>query len=472
MRERGRLRGLLSVLVLALTIASTASAQAPLGGGAGNPHGAMPNRGRGPMGSYIPPSDRIEPDMAVPVGAVDVVVVNADEQPVEGAEVELLVTHQSITLGDSREHLVTKSDAQGKATFRKLSFGTGHSYVLRSKRQGATYDAGPFGLTDQQGISAVLHVFDASSSLEDSLIFTQSTVVFSVKDDVLVVEQRVDLANPSPVSWNADVEIPLPAGFKAFTIPDDMTPSMIPGDTGARLLGTVPPGGAQIVFRYHVPLENKETQALALVMPPRSAFVRVVAEASKKMGLRVEGFEEPIRQKDRNGRGMLMAQRRWKPADGEFISKVRVHISGLPTRPWGAWVAVGLSVLALSGALAYIGTRKRGAALPADSLADLVEAREALLADIIELERLHVSGGIGPRSYARTRQAMVDALSRIVTKLRESGVEDEPAPSDPGSSDPDGEPQTKSSGGKGRGAGKSKKKKVREARPRPVADSH
>ena len=99
------------------------------------------------------------------------------------------------------------------------------------------------------------------------------------------------------------------------------------------------------------------------------------------------------------------------------LPSLTITITGLPTTGPGRWLAVGLAATAILGAGSYAWSRRRDDELPEDALADLREAREALLDEIVSLERAHKSGEVGPKSYERLRAALLDALARIVEKL-------------------------------------------------------
>src|SRR5262249_8582745 len=62
-----------------------------------------------------------------------------------------------------------------------------------------------------------------------------------------------------------------------------------------------------------------------------------------------------------------------------------------------------------------------------DARQELLEARDALLDEFVELERAHKRGDIGPKTYGRVRTALLDALSRIMGKIEgASGPERQP----------------------------------------------
>jgi hypothetical protein len=254
----------------------------------------------------------------------------------------------------------------------------------------------------------------------------------SLKDDVIVVQYEALLANPSPIAWLADYSIVMPPGFKAFTGEDDAVPATIASETSVRLKGTVRPGGAIVRFRFHVPHHNEPNVDIPLALPPRTTRILVAAEASKKMGLTADGFpKEAERVRDR-GRTLLKLEKQWTPRDGEnFLTKANIHLTGLPTRGLIPWIAAALAGATATGAIAYALTRNpKAGVLAADTRQDLLEAKEAMLGEIVALERAHQRGEIGPRSYDRLRKAMLDALARIVDKLEAAPALPVPAPAE------------------------------------------
>jgi hypothetical protein len=383
-----------------------------------NPHAANPNGGAAMQRRmYQPPPDGSEVDPSMPRGTLVVAIRDANDAPVAGAPVELAILHASVAQGDRRESRSATTSAEGLATFSGLDVGTAHSYVVKSTRGEASYATPPASLPEQGGLGVVLHVFDASKRLEDTTLFSRAFVDVSMKDDVLIVEQRAEIANASPVAWLADYELALPAGFTAFTAAEGMKPPMVATERGARLVGTVPPGITSIGFRYHLPLEKDGDQSFSVASLPHTAFVRVAAEASKKMSLDADGFAKAERLTDRTGKSFLVAQRKWTPQEGAFIDRFEVRFAGLPARGWGAYLAASLAAVALAVGGTYAWHRRGARELADDSRDDLVEAREALLAELAELERAAKRGEVGPKSYARLRQAMLDALARILALL-------------------------------------------------------
>ena len=94
-------------------------------------------------------------------------------------------------------------------------------------------------------------------------------------------------------------------------------------------------------------------------------------------------------------------------------------------RTWDLFVALNLALfLALAAAgvsVTYVISRRNQVALPADSMADLEDAKQALLKEFVSLERARKQGEIGPKTYDRIRRAMLDALARIMGELETGG---------------------------------------------------
>jgi hypothetical protein len=402
-----------------------------------NPHGggAPAGHGRGQTAGYQPPEDVVSPSPDIPAGTVVVRLVDADDKPVPNADVTLDVLHQSVAQGDKRESLRATTTEEGFAKFDDLKVGTGHSYTARATYQGGDFFSSAFGLTAEGGgVAVILHVFQVSTQLADTMVFTPDARVFlSLKEDVIVVQVEALLANPSPTAWLADHLLVMPSELKAFSGEEDAAPAVIGAEGGVRIRGTVRPGGAVIRFRFHVPHHDEADVELPLSLPPRTTRVMIAAEASKKMGLSADGFpKEAERVKDR-GRTLLRIDKQWTPQDGEsFLSKVNVKLTGLPTKGMVPYAAAFASVATAGGALAYvIMNRKKTGPLAADTREDLLEAKEAMLQEIAMLERAHRSGEVGPRAYDRIRKAMLDALARIIDRLEAAGPLPETAPAAP-----------------------------------------
>jgi hypothetical protein len=369
---------------------------------------------------FTPPQDVALDDPSLPAGSIVVVVKDAKDKPLPGAPITLSILHSSVARGEARDRKSAVADADGAARFDGLSVGTGHSYEAITTRGPARYGYAPVGLGDKVGKRITVHAYDASSKVEDLAVAMQGLVFASLREDSIQVEQLVSVYNLGPIAWTADTTFPLPKGFKAFNKQESTGDARVEevSGTGAALRGTFPPGRTDLDFRYQIPLEGSESQTFKIGMPPRVAQARVIAESSKTMTLNVTGFGASHPTTGRDGKRLLVSEHQATRAEGG-VPAVEITLGGLPTPGQGRWVAVALAILALGAGFWYF-LEHRDTAVDDDARQDLIEAREALLSELVALERAFKSGEVGPKSYNRIRASLTEALARIVRMLDEA----------------------------------------------------
>ena len=313
--------------------------------------------------------------------------------------------------------MAREADEDGSARFDGLATGSGHSYRVSTTRGSASYAHPPIGLGFKSGRRVTLHAYEASGKLDSTmLVVMRSIVILSMREDAIQVHQLLSVINMGRVSWLADLPFELPQGFKAFNkqdAADDARIEEVPG-TGAALRGTYPPGQRDLEFSYQVPLAGEAVQTLRVRLPNRVSAARVAAEASRSMTLEVKGFPAAKPVEGREGKRVLLTDLTAR-SPGE-ASNLDITIGGLPTQGPGRWITVALAALVAIAGIVYF-AQSGSAALDEDARRDLVEAREALLGEIVALERAHKTGEIGPKTYARVRASLLDALARIVTMI-------------------------------------------------------
>jgi hypothetical protein len=411
-----------------------------------SPHGHM--GGHGAMGGgrglgFEPPADGAEADPSLAPGTLVVSVRNADDVPLADVDVALDVQHSSVARGDSFAHAQGRTDGSGNATFDGLQVGQGHSYRVSSSVGPGKFELEPFGMNDKSGMRAVLHLYEVTEDSKRVRVAMRSTISMSLKEDDIVVEQTYNIFNVSPAAWQADVEVTLPAGFKAFNTAEDQAGPLkvLPTERGAVLRGTVAPGQSDVAFRYHVPLEGKEAQDLEIALFPGTLQTQVAVEASKKMRLTAEGFPLAQFTHTQDGRSFLYTTRGLQQGPLEHF---RTTIGGLPTRGIGGYLAVVLALVAVVAAVLYRAARHGRTDISDEKYADLAEARDTLLEEIAELERAHASGVVGPKTYGRARTLLTDALARIMLQLEQADRARSAAGGSPG--DRSGPPRAKTRG--------------------------
>lgn len=385
---------------------------------AGHPPAA---RGRGGLdGMYEPPQDEVIEEAGWPPGTIEVQIRDADDRPVVGAPVILGIVHNTVATGEQRDKLTSATDGDGNARFEGMKVGMSTTYAASSQRGPSRFEAPPLNLPEKGGMRIVLHVYDTVTDIAKAQIGMRALAFFSLREDAIQTEQVLEVFNLGRTAWQAEVPVQLPEGFKAFNRAEEGGVANVdPTDEGYVLRGTFRPGRTSVGFRWQLPLENDPEQTVNVGLPPRVAQARVIAEASKTMELVVEGAPAARRTRNRDGRSVLVTERASPPGE-KGIPVMAVTLRGLPTKGVGRWVAAGLAggmiALAAWGVASRRGRRER---LAEDAREDLVQARDALLDELVALERAKIRGQVGPKTYERVRAAMLDALANVVAELEE-----------------------------------------------------
>ncbi|MEP7126285.1 MAG: hypothetical protein ABJE95_35465 [Byssovorax sp.] len=382
-----------------------------------NPHGAPGAHAADPR-FYQAPPDGSQDDPALPVGSIVVSLRDSQDRPIPHAKFSLSELFNTVAKGEKPERITSREVGDdGTLRIDNLMIGTSTTYRISSARAGGQYALPRFPLNDKAGKRAVLHVFDASANIEELSAGMQGVVYISLRDDVIQVEQLLSVFNLGEVAWVPDVAFKLPDGFKAFNKQDSMNEARVEEvkDHGAALRGTFGPGRNDMDFRYHVPLDGNEKQTLTIELPPRVAQMRVMAESSRAMALKVANFPDP-QKVTRDGKHLLVTERQVSRSESG-AQTIEITLTGLPVKGPGRWIAVLLAVIAGASGIVHVVRHRDEGEIDDDTRNDLVEAREALLAEMVALERAHAKGDIGPKSYARVRASLVDALARIVSQL-------------------------------------------------------
>ncbi len=383
---------------------------------AGHPGGGSEQEREAAALGMQPPEDDIQDAPELPPGTIEVVIRDGDDRPVGDAQVGLGVLHNSVATGEQRERLTQSTDARGITRFEALQIGAAHSYAVSSVRGPSRYEADPFNLPEKGGQRVILHVYDTVTSLEQAQIGIRALNFLSLKEDSIQVESMLEVFNLGRQSWQADVPVVLPRGFKAFNKGEEGGVANVDASPdGYVLRGTFKPGRTPIGFRFQVPLENDESQTVSIAMPPHVAQARVITEASKQMELSVEGAPAARRTRNRDGQAVLVTEKVAKPGE-KGLPVLAVTLRGLPTKGPGRFIAVALAAMMIAVGALYVGTKRDGK-LDDEQREDLVEAREALLRELVALERVYRKGEVGPKSYQRVRGAMLDALAQVVAQL-------------------------------------------------------
>jgi hypothetical protein len=162
-----------------------------------------------------------------------------------------------------------------------------------------------------------------------------------------------------------------------------------------------------VEFRWQVPWSGEPKLDLDVGMPPHLAIARVMMAAGGTMSVVASGFPAAEVRHDGQGQAFLVTERHMRP-DEPRLTALSISIGGLPTRGSGPWVATILAAVAVAlGVLAGF-RRARVEGGPKEDVA------ASLLEELLSLERARTSGEVGPRTYERQRQRLIDSLSRAL----------------------------------------------------------
>ncbi|MCA9593603.1 MAG: hypothetical protein KC776_09845 [Myxococcales bacterium] len=384
------------------------------GGDADLPPG-HPNIDQNQMMAGVP-QDRDTPNPSLPKGTIVVSVLDENDKPVAGTEVRLGVDYQSIAEGNKTSFKNAVTDAAGKARFDGLEATSAYSYRALVKRDAAEYASSPFGLKRDMGHDVILHVFPVSRDIRGSMVGMRGVVFIDPRDEVFQFEVMLRVFNVGRVTWvPRDVTMTLPKGTKALTAEEGMsdTRAVPMGDRAVKIEGTFTPGQHDVVFRFQVDNDHDPTMSFDIGMPPHLAEMRVMVQSSRGMQLNVSGFPPAQPTLDNEGQRLLVSGRQLKPGEPE-MEAIDIELSGIPTPGPGRWIALAIA-LAGFGVGLVVAFQKPTTATQKQTITarDAEEAQEALLGELIALEKARRSEKIGPRTYERARRGLLEALARI-----------------------------------------------------------
>ena len=185
-------------------------------------------------------------------------------------------------------------------------------------------------------------------------------------------------------------------------------------DGGLEVTGSVPPGRANLMWTYDIPVSGTSL-TIEQSVPFATMEYQVVSDYVDGMSLEVEGFQV-ARVHEGGDRRFLVAGLFRRPGDPP-VNPLRIHIRGIPGGGPLPFVATAIAlifgILGLSLALR-----------PADqseALARLRERRQSeLLDEIASLETEREAERIGPRFYEQRRRELTDELAIVLRMQREA----------------------------------------------------
>lgn len=352
-------------------------------------------------------------DSNLPAGAIAVEVVDPSGAPIPEQAVRLGVMEQS----GGRDSKACVTGEAGTCSFDGLAIESSYSYRVNVPYEGAMYASTPFRLDPAKGQR--VRVVRLPTTNDRRRVFqVLGRTMIEFREDRAHVTQEARLTNLGDETYvfpDGGLQMRLPDGFKAFDTMTVMTDQRVTAtDDGLEISGSLPPGRADLMWAYDVPIDGT---SISIVQPVPFATMeyQVISDYVDGMTLEVEGFQV-ARVHEGGDRRFLVASVMRRPGDVP-IDPLRIHIRGIPGGGPLPYVAVAIATLLM---LFGVGLLLR----PSDQTVALAEARldrrEELLDEIASLERQRKAEAIGPSYYEQRRRELTDELATVLRMQREA----------------------------------------------------
>lgn len=365
------------------------------------------------------PRDESRADPSLKPGMILATIRDENDKPLPGEIVTLGTIRTSVAEGETRTRTTATTDANGQVKFENLK--TGGNWAYRVSVQGtapndpdayATYSAEPFNLPLEGGWVVLLHRFPVATSIDKLLAAVEGVdTIVEVRDDVIEVSQQFDVINAGTTTWSLGkgLEMALPKGFKALRAAEAMEDhTAVSTETGVRWSGSFPPGRSRLAYDFKVPYEGEAGSDIDIDMPPRVLAARVRIAARRGMDLTVDAFPPATAEVSGSGVKVLSTVKQGTPQDP--IRSLKIHIRGIPTPGNDRWFVTTAALAA--AAIGFYFSRKDPASVDRKTTVTVRKRkRRTLVAELVELERAHRAGEVGPNAYARERAKLVDAIA-------------------------------------------------------------
>ena len=384
-------------------------------------HPSVEGEGDEPEGAAFPkiPRDESRADPSIKTGLILATIRDELDRPVPNIIVTLGIVRTSVSEGESKSRTTGTTDAQGQVRFENLKTGTGWAYRVSVQATApndpdayATYSAEPLQLPLEGGWVVLLHRFPVSTAIDKLLAAVEGVdTIVEVRDDVIDVSQQFDVINAGTTTWalGKGLEFALPKGFKALRAAEAMDDhTAVATETGVRWSGSFPPGRSRIAYDFKVPYEGDPSADFTVDMPPRVLAARVRIAARRGMELTVDGFPPASAETSTSGVKVLSTVKQGTPQDP--LRSLRITIRGLPTPGYDRWFAT-VAALAAVGVGIYFSRRNPANVDRKATVAARKRKRRTFVVELVELERAHRSGDVGPIAYARERGKLVDSIA-------------------------------------------------------------
>lgn len=366
-------------------------------------------------GKAIPSSD-------LPNGAVTVRVVReAIGNNVTGQEVRLTAAGATRT---------AKTDEQGRAEFRDLPAGA--EARAEATVNGERLISDPFSAPAAGGLRVILVAGLANAAerrkqeaaaaaaappVRGAVVFGGDTrIVMEFQEDTLRVFYSLDIQNSARarVDLGGPLILDLPPGAGGASVLEGSSPSATVSGDRVTILGPFAPGSTTATVGFELRYDDPDV-TVSQTWPAAVEQVTVAIEKVGALSLTSSQFSRTGEVSTEDGTPYVLATGAGIPAGGTLtfeLSHLPVH-SETPK----------LVALSLAAALLLVGAWLAFARkIPVEAARRLAERRDALLAELVDLDKRGSAGTGNAAQDARRRQRLVSELERVLADIDEADV--------------------------------------------------
>ncbi|HEY0713228.1 MAG TPA: hypothetical protein VGF45_11185, partial [Polyangia bacterium] len=405
--------------------AGLAAAGPPPAAGAtgGDPHAGDPHAGAGAfrMGA---PTGEVAPAADLPAGTLELFLKDNNDQPLAGRLVRLGEVRLNEKEGGRQVQVRDAiTDAQGKALWKGLDTGESAGYAAVSDHDGMRISTVPFRMPTDTGLRGSLLALKKTNNPSVLSLDPRTKIVVDLREEAVAVMIAFFLRNGSREVFDGGEEglfIPLPEGAVGAQEIEGGEPLEIVAGKGVRLKTPIPPdSGAQLVtqvrYGYILPAEGESSLTVNQIVPGALADPYLLVPASTGLSLSGPGVKALPTETDTRGDKVLAYTLPAIAAGGTLT----VTVNGIPARDRTGRTIAGVLCLALvAGAVVLSrGGRGRSKATNAGPTTDeLIEKREKIFGELVEIERARKATGSNPQLDEKRRE-VVARLEAIYKEL-------------------------------------------------------
>jgi hypothetical protein len=334
------------------------------------------------------------------------------------------------------------TDEQGRAQFAGLAPGT--TVTAEAVVDGETLRSQPITVPSAGGVRvALIAGLEAARAREKAeadaaakaparpgiVVFGgESRVILEFQDDRLQVFYLLDIVNSArtPITTAEPLVIELPEDAQGAGTMDGSSPLATVQGRRVRIAGPFPPGTTSVQLGYRFPYSGAE----ASIVQKWPAALEALFVAAEKVGnLQIASPQFERTQESQAGGAPFLMATGGRVNAGDALT---INLSGLPYHNRmlrNVGVGAGLAILAVG---LWTGTRSRSPQMT--QTRQLLQRKEKLFGELVQLEEQLGAGRIDQAKYAARRQGLMTQLERVMGELDRSpdahtggGVEGLPA---------------------------------------------